>query len=151
MTTKTILDRTLPPELLELADLSMDLRWMGSQLAGQIWARLDAETWERTKNPYIILLNAPQKRLEEAARDEELKRQLNQWLERRRRYLESGGWFAKTQPNSSLRKVAYFSMEFGLSEALPIYSGGLGMLAGDHLKSCSDMGVPLVGIGLLYQ
>jgi starch phosphorylase len=151
MTTKTILDRTLPPELLELADLSMDLRWMGSQLAGQIWAGLDAETWERTKNPYIILLNTPQKRLEEAARDEELKRQLNQWLERRRHYMESGGWFAQTHPNSSLHKVAYFSMEFGLSEALPIYSGGLGMLAGDHLKSCSDVGVPLVGVGLLYQ
>jgi glycogen phosphorylase len=144
-------DRALPEELADLADLALDLRWMGSRLAGRIWERLDAETWERTKNPYILLLTTPQARLEEAARDEQLKGQLRDWVGRRKHSLESAGWFHSTHPDSSLKTVAYFSMEFGLSEALPIYSGGLGMLAGDHLKSASDLGVPLVGVGLLYQ
>src|SRR5690349_559979 len=123
-----LLKRDLPPELVELADLALDLRWMGSQLAGRIWERLDAETWERTKNPSIILLNARRARLEAAAKDDELKEQLRNWLERRARNLQSPGWFAEAHPDSTLKPVAYFSMEFGLSEALPIYSGGLGML-----------------------
>jgi starch phosphorylase len=144
-------DRALPEGLADLADLALDLRWMGSQLAGRIWERLDADTWERTKNPYIILLTAPQQRLDEAARDEQIQEQLSDWVERRKRSMESVGWFQTTYPESPLKRIAYFSMEFGLSEALPIYSGGLGMLAGDHLKSASDLGVPLVGVGLLYQ
>jgi starch phosphorylase len=146
-----LLNRTLPEELADLPDLAMDLRWMGSQLAGSIWKRLDAETWDRTKNPCIILLDADQERLEEAARDEQLKKDLRSWLQRRRQHLESPGWFDQAHPEAVLEAVAYFSMEFGLSEALPIYSGGLGMLAGDHLKSASDLGVPLIGIGILYQ
>ena len=120
-------------------------------MASRIWERLDPDTWERTKNPSMILLNASRARLEAAAKDDELKGQLHNWLERRARYMQSPGWFVESHPDSVLKSVAYFSMEFGLSEALPIYSGGLGMLAGDHLKSASDLGVPVVGVGLLYQ
>jgi starch phosphorylase len=144
-------DRALPEELADLADLALDLRWMASRLAGRVWERLDAETWERTKNPYILLLTAPQARLEEAARDKQIKERLRDWVGRRKHSLESAGWFHPAYPDSSLKRVAYFSMEFGLGEALPIYSGGLGMLAGDHLKSACDLGAPLVGVGLLYQ
>lgn len=145
------INRILPKDLVDLTELALDLRWTGSQMAGRIWERLDPEAWEQTKNPYIILLNAPEAKLHEAAQDEELKRDLHNWLERRNRYMNSPRWFGEAHASSGLKAVAYFSMEFGLSEALPIYSGGLGMLAGDHLKSASDMGVPLVGIGILYQ
>jgi starch phosphorylase len=68
-----------------------------------------------------------------------------------KQYCERAGWFGETYPQSAIRKVAYFSMEYGLGEALPLYAGGLGMLAGDHLKAASDLNVPLVGLGLLYQ
>lgn len=145
------LRRPLPKELEPLAELSLDLRLTGSQLATRIWQRLDAEAWERSANPLMILQNAHQDRLEEAAADEEFRNEWHQWLQRWRRYLQSPGWFGETHGDSNLKGVAYFSMEFGLGEALPIYSGGLGILAGDHLKSASDLNVPIIGIGLLYQ
>jgi starch phosphorylase len=144
-------DRVLPDELADLAELALDLRYVGSQVASAIWERLDPEAWERTRNPHMILQNVARARLEEAARDEQLKWRLGEWIERRRRTMGSPGWFRQTYPDSALQGVAYFSMEFGLSEALPIYSGGLGMLAGDHLKSACDLDVPMVGVGLLYQ
>jgi len=106
---------------------------------------------ERTRNPYTILLNCHQDRLDEAARDEALRGELHAWLQRRHQYQQDPGWFGRQHGAAGLKRVAYFSMEFGLSEALPIYSGGLGILTGDHLKSASDLGVPVVGIGLLYQ
>jgi starch phosphorylase len=146
-----LINRTLPEALTGLADLAIDLRWMGSHLSDSIWERIDADTWERTKNPAIILQTVPQSRLEEVAKDPEVLKQLTGWLDRRQRQIGSVGWFGETFPQTSLKAVAYFSMEFGLSEALPIYSGGLGILAGDHLKSASNLGVPLIGIGLLYQ
>jgi starch phosphorylase len=145
------LDRAMPPGLEELAGLALDLRWTGSHLASRVWATLDATAWERTRNPYIILLNAHQERLEKAAADQTLRRELEAWLTRRRQYDQDPGWYGRRHTGAALKRVAYFSMEFGLSEGLPIYSGGLGILAGDHLKSASDLGVPLVGIGLLYQ
>jgi glycogen phosphorylase len=134
-----------------MADLALDLRWTTSQLTRGIWQQLDPEAWERTENPYLILLNAAQGRLEEAARDEQLLRDVARWQEKLADYRADTGWFGRTHAQSTLRCIAYFSMEFGLSEALPIYSGGLGMLAGDHVKTASDLGIPLVGVGLLYQ
>ena len=146
-----LFQRQLPPELKELADLALDLRWTGSDLAGRIWRHLDEDAWERTRNPYMILLNAPQEKIDAAAKDERLRHELGNWLVKRKTYQDSPGWFGHNHSASPLKAVAYFSMEFGLSEALPIYSGGLGILAGDHLKSASDLGVPVIGIGLLYQ
>lgn len=141
-------DLDLPVGLESLVDLALDLRWTVRQTTDRIWELLDAETWEKTKNPYLILQNVSRNRLEEATRDEELKEEIRHWQERRSRVLSEPGWFEK---NHDIRSIAYFSMEFGLSEALPIYSGGLGILAGDHLKTASDLGVPITGIGLLYQ
>ncbi len=145
------LQRTLPAELQALSELSLDLRLTGSHTTERIWERLDPDAWDRVKNPSMILQHAHQERLKELAEDEELKQQLAQRIERRRQYLTNPGWFDEQHAGCELKGVAYFSMEFGLSEALPIYSGGLGILAGDHLKSASDLNVPIYGIGLLYQ
>ncbi len=143
--------RKLPAGWNDLASLAMDLRWTHSRFAQSFWERIDPEAWERTNNPYEILLNAHKDRLDELARSKRCQRELKAWRERRDRYDRDKTWFS-TKPKGSARlRVAYFSLEFGLSEALPIYSGGLGILAGDHLKSASDLGVPLVGVGLLYQ
>ena len=146
-----VFQRTLPEGLEGLLELALDLRWNKRMIYDQIWEQLDPETWERTHNPYLILQNIPQERLEEAAKDEELRQGLNLWLKRRKWSLEEQNWFEEKGYSSSIGSIAYFSMEFGLSEALPIYSGGLGILAGDFLKTASDMGVPVIGIGLLYQ
>ena len=140
-------DLSLPPGLEGLADLALDLRWTVRQTTDRIWEMLDAEAWEKTKNPYLILQNVSRARLEEAAADETLRREIASWQEKRCRLMEKPPSTDKDDPTS----IAYFSMEFGLSEALPIYSGGLGILAGDYLKTASDMGVPVTGIGLLYQ
>lgn len=143
--------RSLPEKLKPLSELAFDLRWTGSQTASHIWKRLDPEMWERTRNPVTLLKNVHDDRLQEAAGDEELLTGLKHLLERAARHDSQPTWFEAQHGSDGVPSVAYFSMEFGLSEALPIYSGGLGMLAGDHLKSSSSQGVPLTGIGLLYQ
>jgi len=140
-------DLNLPPGLEGLADLALDLRWTVRQTTDKIWELLDAEAWEKTKNPYMILQNVSRARLEEAARDEVLKKEILSWQQKRSSLLEKPASVEKDDPTC----IAYFSMEFGLSEALPIYSGGLGILAGDYLKTASDMAIPITGIGLLYQ
>ncbi len=140
-------DLNLPAGLEGLADLALDLRWTVRQTTDNIWELLDAEAWEKTKNPYLILQNVSQERLHEAARDEDLIKEISSWQERRSLMLQKPAPVGQNDPAC----IAYFSMEFGLSEALPIYSGGLGMLAGDHLKTASDLAVPITGIGLFYQ
>lgn len=145
---KPLSDQKLPPGLESLVDLALDLRWTIRGATDKIWELLDAEAWVKTKNPYQILQNVSRSRLDEAAKDESLKEEVRSWQEQRDRFLNGPGWFEK---HHDIRSIAYFSMEFGLSEALPIYSGGLGILAGDHLKAASDLGVPITGVGLLYQ
>ncbi len=140
-------DLDLPAGLEGLAELALDLRWTVRQTTDKIWELLDAEAWEKTKNPYLILQNVSSARLREAAKDEELVKEISSWQEKRSSFLERPFPAGQNDPAC----IAYFSMEFGLSEALPIYSGGLGMLAGDHLKTASDLAVPITGIGLLYQ
>ena len=151
MDIRPIFQRRLPEGLEGLYDLALDLRWTGSQMTDQIWKMLDPEAWEITNNPYMILENVSRKRLEEVAQDEGFKAELDSILERKKVFLEEACWFGESCRHPSLKSVAYFSMEFGLSEALPIYSGGLGILAGDYLKTASDLGVPVAGVGLLYQ
>jgi len=145
------LNRPLPAGLAELTALALDMSWNWNQTGDGLWKMLDPDLWERTKNPYLILQSVPQKRLEEAARDEKCKNELKLLFKKRAQYMQEPGWFGRNHSVANLRGVAYFSMEFGLSEALPIYSGGLGVLAGDCLKTASDLGVPMIGIGLLYQ
>jgi starch phosphorylase len=144
-------NRALPPELEGLADLALDLRWTWSHATDELWKRLDRAAWDHTENPYFILQSVSQSRLEQAAKDAAFTSELERWLAQRKQYDEDPGWFGRSHGVSGPKGIAYFSMEFGLGEALPIYSGGLGVLAGDFLKTASDLGVPVTGIGLLYQ
>jgi starch phosphorylase len=143
--------RPVPPALAVLVELSLDLRWTWSHATDHVWETLDRDTWERTANPWLILQTVPLQRLEELAADPAFTSELARLARARRDYLEAPSWCVRNVPGSLSCTVAYFSMEYGLSEALPIYSGGLGVLAGDHLKTASDLGLPLVGVGLLYQ
>jgi starch phosphorylase len=140
----------LPKGLEGLAELALDLRWSWSHAADALWERLEPETWALTRSPWLILQTISVTRLEELAKDPSFIKMVEEHLQGHQAALKDTTWFRQTYPGSQLT-VAYFSMEFGLSEALPIYSGGLGILAGDHLKTASDLGFPLVGIGLLYQ
>ncbi len=151
---------TLPEPLAGLADLALDVRWSWSHSTDVLWAQLAPEVWERTHSPWHILQTIAQTRLEEFARDAEFLALLRRHLDERTRTLAAPSWYAEHCQNMPpetgarsplLGQVAYFSMEFGLTEALPIYSGGLGVLAGDYLKSASDLGVPVVGLGILWQ
>ncbi len=141
----------LPEGLEALTGLALDLRWTWSHGADSLWRMLDREGWERTKNPWILLQDTSRQRLEKLARDQHFRQELRRLVQERKRYLADQGWYGQIRDDSDVGKVAYFSMEFGLGEALPIYAGGLGILAGDYLKTASDLGLPLVGVGLLYQ
>ncbi len=134
-----------------LTDLALDLRWSFNHSADQLWERIDPELWEFTHNPWVVLQTASREKLESVIADPNFQTLMAD-LHREKTVAEtSGGWFQQTYPRSDLSAVAYFSMEFMLSEALPIYSGGLGNVAGDQLKTASNLGVPVIGIGLLYQ
>ena len=141
----------LPEELAVLRELALDLRWSWSHVADELWRRIDRELWRRTHNPWLILQVVSRKHLQRLAADPDFMALLATIREEQCACYEAPTWFRQTWPDARLGGVAYFSMEFGLSEALPLYSGGLGVLAGDHLKTASELGVPVTGIGLLYQ
>jgi starch phosphorylase len=146
------MDVITPQELSNtLGELALDLRWTWSHGADALWQRVDAETWRRTQNPWTILQDISAERLRALAGDSLFLAELARLSQARREYLEAPGWFASAHGTGVLSGVAYFSMEFGLGEALPLYAGGLGILAGDFLKTASDLGLPVIGIGLLYQ
>ncbi|MCG6897907.1 MAG: alpha-glucan family phosphorylase [Thiocapsa sp.] len=145
------LPRPVPDALAGLVDLAVDLRWSWSHCADALWRCVDAELWDATGDPWLILESVSQNRLDELAADPRFLRDLAEQVASRENQLKQQTWFDSLPDAGDLGTVAYFSMEYGLSEALPIYSGGLGVLAGDHLKTASDLGVPLVGVGLLYQ
>ena len=138
-------------ELSDLANLALDLRWSWRLWNDPIWTQLDPELWARTHNPWLVLQTASMARIEQLARDPRLRAYVDALVRVQREALGMPGWFRQAHPDAPLGHVAYFSMEFGLGEALPIYSGGLGILAGDLLKSASDLDVPVVGVGMLYQ
>ncbi|HEX7111863.1 MAG TPA: alpha-glucan family phosphorylase [Mizugakiibacter sp.] len=142
--------RTLPESLAALNELALNLHWTWSHASDVLWRQIDDELWQRTENPWALLQNVPQERLEKLAGDAAFAEELRRALDEHRSYLQEAGWYAR-QPEQGLGTVAYFSMEFGLSEAVALYAGGLGVLAGDYLKTASDLGLPVVGVGLLYQ
>jgi glycogen phosphorylase len=139
------------PGVARLAELALDLRSTWNHSADELWGRLDPELWALTHSPWVVLQTVARTRLLEALREPGFNRRLETLVEERRTFLSSPAWFQQHHPEARLGCVAYFSMEFGLSEALPIYSGGLGNVAGDQLKTAHDLGVPVVGVGLLYQ
>ncbi|HVC08785.1 MAG TPA: alpha-glucan family phosphorylase [Elusimicrobiota bacterium] len=142
---------SLPEELRGLDELWIDLRWIWNHSADRLWQAIDEDMWQRTENPWLVLQSVSQQRLEELGKNKEFCGQLAEILETRREYYEEKTWFKSAFPDSTDLRVAYFSMEYGIGEALPLYSGGLGILAGDHLKAASDLGVPLTAVGILYQ
>ncbi|MGH8272734.1 MAG: alpha-glucan family phosphorylase [Gammaproteobacteria bacterium] len=142
--------RPLPAPLAGLTELALDLTWSWNHGANALWREIDSTLWERTANPWLILQAVSRRRLEALAFDPEFVARLERLLAARRRKLAQRTWFEE-EPASAFSLAAYFSMEFGIGEALPIYSGGLGVLAGDMLKTASDLGVPMIGVGLLYQ
>ena len=143
--------RPLPLALEPLRGLASDLRWTWSHAADNLWRSVDPISWDRSENPWSILQNVSGARLAQLAGDPSFLDEIRRLDEARQQYLGESGWYGRTFPDAPLRCVAYFCMEFGLAEALPLYAGGLGVLAGDLLKASSDLGVPLVGVGLLYQ
>ena len=145
------LPRTLPRGLESLTGLALDLRWTWSHAGDALWRALDAKLWDRTRSPWAILQNVSQRRLDALADSPAFRDELARVVEEHHRYLTEPGWCAQAYRDIGIKTVAYFSMEFGLSEAFPLYAGGLGILAGDYLKTASDLGAPVVGVGLLYQ
>ena len=144
-------DRPLPAPLTILNELAGDLHWSWNHGGDELWRQINDEVWEHTHNPVSVLQLTSDAHLEHLATDPQFLYQLDNLVSARQRYLHEPAWYSKQYPDNPLRGIAYFSMEFGLCDALPLYAGGLGILAGDHLKTASDLGVPLVGIGLLYQ
>jgi starch phosphorylase len=134
-----------------LAELALDMRWSWNHATDQVWRQLDPELWEMTQNPWVVLQTVSPGKLERVLANPAFRKNMDDLLQARRQAAEVPAWFQKNHPQAPLTCVAYFSMEFMLSEALPIYSGGLGNVAGDQLKAASDLGVPVVGVGLLYQ
>jgi starch phosphorylase len=134
-----------------LAELALDMRWSWNHGADKIWRLLDPGLWKLTQNPWVILQTVSREKLENSLADSVFRKSVNDLLQAKRHAEETPAWFQQTHPESPLTCIAYFSMEFMLSEALPIYSGGLGNVAGDQLKAASDLGVPVVAVGLLYQ
>ena len=145
------LPRELPEQLRALTELALNLRWTWNHALDELWKSIDPQLWERTHNPWLILQNTSPHRLGELCRDATFSQTLAHAIEEHRHYLSEPGWYAQQTSAGDSKQIAYFSMEFGLSEALALYAGGLGVLAGDYLKTASDMGVPVLGVGLLYQ
>ncbi len=150
--TFTVIPR-LPASLERLRELAHNIRWAWNHDTIALFRRLDSDLWETSgHNPVRMLGTVDQKRLEESAADESFMAHFERVLEDFDAYLKNeSNWFRKTHSEAGNALVAYFSAEFGLTECLSIFAGGLGILAGDHLKSASDLGIPLVGVGLLYQ
>jgi len=141
----------LPVGLTGLLDLALDLRWTWSHEADSLWRRIDENGWNRTRNPVAVFQSLSKSRLDALAADPAFVEELRRLSQTRASYVERPGWFATAHDPAALAGVAFFSMEFGLSEALPLYAGGLGILAGDFLKTASDLDIPIIGVGLLYQ
>jgi glycogen phosphorylase len=142
----------LPPALSALGDLAGNLRWSWHHPTQDVFAEVDPETWESVKHDPVRLLGAVSpERLEELAADQGFLDHLGAAKADLDAYLGGERWYTQRAGEEAPTRIAYFSPEFGITAVLPQYSGGLGILAGDHLKAASDLGVPLVGVGLLYH
>src|SRR5215469_3012305 len=151
MSTPVYVDRPTVTDISDaLTDLALDLRWSFNHSADRLWGQLDPELWELTHNPWVVLQTVSRQKLQAALDDPDFCSRLGELWKAKRDAARGRHWFSNTYPNSQLKTVAYFSMEYMLSEALPIYSGEHGNVAGDQLKAASDLGVPVIGIGLLY-
>jgi starch phosphorylase len=134
-----------------LTELALDMRWSWNHATDEVWRQLDPALWGFTQNPWVVLQTVSRDKLGRMLADPSFRKRVDGLIQIKNQAAGSPAWFQQRHPRSPLTCVAYFSMEFMLSEALPIYSGGLGNVAGDQLKAASDLGLPVVGVGLLYQ
>ena len=134
-----------------LAELALDMHWSWNHSTDEVWRQLDPELWKITHNPWVVLQTASRDKIERVLADPLFRKNVDRLIDASRQATQAPAWFQRDHAGAPLTCAAYFSMEFMLSEALPIYSGGLGNVAGDQLKAASDLGVPVVGVGLLYQ
>src|ERR1017187_9072815 len=134
-----------------LAELALDMHWSWNHATDEVWRQLDPGLWEITHNPWVVLQTVSRDQIERVLANPVFRANVNGLIQASRQAAEAPAWFQRNHSPAPLSCAAYFSMEFMLSEALPIYSGGLGNVAGDQLKAASDLGVPVVGVGLLYQ
>lgn len=153
MDSKTRLLRTEIKGYDLLEELALDFVWSWDQnhSADKVWGELDPDLWNLLRNPWVILQTVSVNKLKSKLADPQFCQMVKGLIERNQREMSVPAWFQEKYSKSALKCIAYFSMEFMLEESLPIYSGGLGNVAGDQLKAASDLGVPVVGIGLLYQ
>lgn len=142
----------VPENLKSLLEIAYNLWWVWNSDAIELFRRMDRDLWEESyHNPILLLGTISQQRLIDLSNDSSFVSHLERIKEDLKHYMSLHTWYEKEYPQHKNCSIAYFSTEFGLHESLPIYSGGLGILSGDHLKSASDMGLPMVGIGLLYR
>jgi len=134
-----------------LAKFALDMRWSWNHEADEVWRQLDPDLWNLTQNPWVVLQTVSRDQFQKEMSDPVFCKKVEALIKSQEQALTAPAWFQQNYPITPLTCVAYFCMEFMLSEALPIYSGGLGNVAGDQLKAASDLGVPVIGIGLLYQ
>ena len=134
-----------------LVELAMDMRWTWNHATDEVWRQLDPVLWDLTRHPCDVLQTVSREKIRRVLADPAFRKKIDALVQFKKQAEEAPAWFQQHHPEAPLTCVAYFSMEFMLSEALPIYSGGLGNVAGDQLKAASDLGVPVVGVGLLYQ
>src|SRR5687767_7983180 len=142
----------LPKRLSRLGELAYNLWWTWQPEAARLYSRMDNNLWERIgHNPIRFLREIGRPRLSEVSKDKEYRDLYDRVFSNFDTYMNpTQTWTSQAHPELTGRPIAYFSMEFGLHETLPIYSGGLGVLAGDHLKEASDLGLPLMGVGFMY-
>ena len=150
---KITVNPQLPKNINRLQEIANNLWWSWNTEFLRLFKRIDNDLWETVdKNPVKFLKRVSQERIEMASKDDKFLKEYNKVVKNFDDYMSSKDtWFNKKYPNSRNDLIAYFSAEYGLDQTIPIYSGGLGILSGDHLKSASDLGIPLIGIGLLYK
>ncbi len=143
---------SLPEPIERLRALAFDLHWSWNYDAIDLFRRLDPYHWREVgQNPLRQISELPQEKLETAAKDEAFLSLLDKVDRDFKKYRKEQAWFQTAYPDKDDVRIAYLSAEFGLHECIPMYSGGLGVLAGDHMKAASDLGIPMVGVGLLYR
>ena len=143
----------LPKEISKLSEIANNLWWSWNTDYLKLLKQIDRDLWENVgKNPVKFLKLVSQERLEKASQNQEFLKHYNIVANNFENYMNSKNtWFSKNYPKNENDLIAYFSAEYGLDETIPIYSGGLGILSGDHLKSASDLGLPFVAVGMLYK
>ncbi len=139
------------PSVESVTELALDLRWAWNHSADALWELLAPDVWAATHNPWVIVQTMSKTQIATVLARTAHRKQVAAVLQHRHRHLSATGWYRNAHPEAPNIRVAYFSMEFAVSEALPIYSGGLGNVAGDQLKAACDLDVPVIGVGLLYQ